>query len=95
MSFDNSASKPNLVENKMISRISKIQKIMQEQNITWLQQVANNMCTFIGNNIISLIIIVLIIVVLIYRYYDVQQKKKNKTSQASDEEVGEETEQIE
>ena len=60
--------------------------IDQEQNITWSQQVANNMCTFIANNIISLIIIVLIIIVLIYRYYDVQEKKKNKSSNTSDEE---------
>jgi predicted PurR-regulated permease PerM len=87
MSFDNSGSKPNLVENKMISRISKIQKIMQEQNITWSQQVANNMCTFIANNIISLIIIVLIIIVLIYRYYDVQEKKKNKSNNTTEEET--------
>lgn len=91
MSFDNSGSKPNLVENKMISRISKIQKFMQEQNITWSQQVANTIYTFIVNNIISLIIIVLVIIVLIYRYYDVQEKKKQKTNNTSEEE----SEQIE
>lgn len=85
MSFDNSGLKPNLVENKMISRISKIQKIIQEQNITWSQQVANNVSSFIVHNIISLIIIVLVIILLIYRYQDVQEKKKNKPTTTSDE----------
>ena len=76
MSFDSTGTKPSLVENKMISRISKIQKIMDEQNITWSQKMGSNFWNFIINNVFSLIIIVFIAIILIYRYNEVKKRKK-------------------
>ena len=76
MSFIESLQKPKLVEGKMIDRISKVQKILKEQNVTIPQQVGKNLFNFIFNNIGSLIVIFLLIFLLYYRYSEVQEKKK-------------------
>lgn len=86
MSFDNTGTKPILVENKMISRISKIQKIMDEKNITWSQKFGSNVMEFIINNVFSLIIIVLIAIILIYRYKEVKNRKKSKSKKDTEDE---------
>ena len=78
MSFDNTGTKPILVEDKMIVRISKIQKIMEKNNITVYQKIGSTIWKFFINNLISIIIILLVIIILIYRYIEVQNRKKNK-----------------
>jgi len=86
MSFDSAGSKPSLVENKMITRISKIQKIMDEQNITWSQKMGSNLWNFIINNVFSLIIIVFIAIILIYRYKEVKNRKKSESKKDTEKE---------
>ena len=86
MSFDSAGSKPSLVENKMISRISKIQKIMDEQNVTWSQKMGSNLWNFIINNVFSLIIIVFIAIILIYRYKEVKNRKKSESKKDTEKE---------
>lgn len=81
MSFINSAQKPNLVEIKIIERINKVQKILEEQNVTFIQQLTKNLFNIIAKNIGSLIVIILLIILLYYRYNEVQEKKKNKKKQ--------------
>jgi hypothetical protein len=78
MSFTNSLTKPNLVDNKIIVRINKVQKILEEQNVTFIHQLAKNLYNFIGKNIGSLIVIILLVILLYYRYNEVQEKKKLK-----------------
>lgn len=87
MSFDSAGSKPSLVENKMITRISKIQKIMDEQNITWSQKMGSNLWNFIINNVFSLIIIVFIAIILIYRYKEVKNRKKSESKKDTEKET--------
>ena len=79
MSFIESSYKPKLVEGKMIDRISKVQKIIQEQNTTLTQQIGKSIFNFICENIGSLIVIILLIILLYYRYSEVQEKKKKKS----------------
>ncbi len=86
MSFDSAGSKPSLVENKMITRISKIQKIMDEQNVTWSQKMGSNLWNFIINNVFSLIIIVFIAIILIYRYKEVKNRKKSESKKDTEKE---------
>ena len=81
MSFINSSQKPNLVEIKIIERINKVQKILEEQNVTFIQQLTKNLFNIIAKNIGSLIVIILLIILLYYRYNEVQEKKKNKKKQ--------------
>ena len=81
MSFINSAQKPNLVEIKIIERINKVQKILEEQNVTFIQQLTKNLFNIIAKNIGSLIVIILLIILLYNRYIEVQEKKKFKNKQ--------------
>ena len=76
MSFIESSQKPKLVEGKMIDRINKVQKLLEEQNVTFTQQLGKSIFNFIIENIGSLIVIVLLIILLYYRYSEVQEKKK-------------------
>jgi predicted PurR-regulated permease PerM len=78
MSFIKSSQKPNLVEIKTLEKINKVQQILKEQNVTFIQQLMKNLYNFIGKNIGSLIVIILLIILLYYRYNEVQEKKKNK-----------------
>ena len=78
MSFDNTGTKPILVEDKMILRISKIQKLMMKNNISFYQKMGITIWKFLINNLISIIIVLLVIIILIYRYIEVQNRKKNK-----------------
>jgi hypothetical protein len=79
MSFIESSYKPKLVEGKMIDRISKVQKIIQEQNTTLTQQIGKMIFNFMYENIGSLIVIMLLIILLYYRYSEVQEKKKKQS----------------
>ena len=81
MSFIKSSQKPNLVEIKTIQKINKVQQILKEQNVTFIQQLMKNLYNFIGKNIGSLIVIILLIILLYYRYNEVQEKKKNRKKQ--------------
>jgi hypothetical protein len=81
MSFTNSLTKPKLVDNKIIVRINKVQKILEEQNVSFIHQLTKNLHNFISKNIGSLIVITLLIILLYYRYNEVQEKKKNKKKQ--------------
>jgi predicted PurR-regulated permease PerM len=81
MSFIKSSQKPNLVEIKTIEKINKVQQILKEQNVTFIQQLMKNLYNFIGKNIGSLIVIILLIILLYYRYNEVQEKKKNRNNQ--------------
>ena len=38
MSFINSSQKPNLVEIKTIQKINKVQQILKEQNVSFIQE---------------------------------------------------------
>jgi hypothetical protein len=76
MSFIKSSQKPNLVEIKTLEKINKVQQILKEQNVTFIQQLMKNLYNFIGKNIGSLIVIILLIILLYYRYNEVQEKKK-------------------
>lgn len=78
MSFINSSQKPNLVEIKIIKRINKVQKILEEQNITFIQQLTKNLFNIIAKNIGSFIVIILLIILLYCRYMEVQEKKNLK-----------------
>lgn len=78
MSFINSSQKPNLVEIKIIKRINKVQKILEEQNVTFIQQLTKNLFNIIAKNIGSFIVIILLIILLYNRYIEVQEKKKFK-----------------
>jgi hypothetical protein len=79
MSFIESLQKPKLVEGKMIDRINKVQKMLEEQNVTFTQQLGKSIFSFIIDNIGSLIVIVLLIILLYYRYSEVQEKKKKSS----------------
>jgi hypothetical protein len=81
MSFINSSQKPNLVEIKIIKRINKVQKILEEQNVSFIQQLTKNLFNIITKNIGSFIVIILLIILLYYRYIEVQEKKKFKNKQ--------------
>ena len=81
MSFIKSSQKPNLVEIKTLEKINKVQQILKEQNVSFIQQLMKNLYNFIGKNIGSLIVIILLIILLYYRYTEVQEKKKNKNNQ--------------
>jgi predicted PurR-regulated permease PerM len=81
MSFINSSQKPNLVEIKIIKRINKVQKILEEQNVSFIQQLTKNLFNIITKNIGSFIVIILLIILLYYRYIEVQEKKKIKNKQ--------------
>lgn len=81
MSFINSSQKPNLVEIKIIKRINKVQKILEEQNVTFIQQLTKNLFNIIAKNIGSFIVIILLIILLYNRYIEVQEKKKFKNKQ--------------
>jgi predicted PurR-regulated permease PerM len=81
MSFIKSSQKPNLVEIKTLEKINKVQQILKEQNVTFIQQLMKNLYNFIGKNIGSLIVIILLIILLYYRYNEVQEKKKNRNNQ--------------
>lgn len=81
MSFINSSQKPNLVEIKIIKRINKVQKILEEQNVTFIQQLTKNLFNIIAKNIRSFIVIILLIILLYNRYIEVQEKKKFKNKQ--------------
>ena len=78
MSFINSSQKPNLVEIKIIKRINKVQKILEEQNVTFIQQLTKNLFNIIAKNIGSFIVIILLIILLYCRYMEVQEKKNLK-----------------
>lgn len=78
MSFINSSQKPNLVEIKIIKRINKVQKILEEQNVTFIQQLTKNLFNIIAKNIGSFIVIILLIILLYNRYIEVQEKKNLK-----------------
>jgi predicted PurR-regulated permease PerM len=80
MSFIKSSQKPNLVEIKTLEKINKVQQILKEQNVTFIQQLMKNLYNFIGKNIGSLIVIILLIILLYYRYNEVQEKKKNRNN---------------
>ena len=75
MSFIDDGTHPKLVEDKMLEKITKVQKIIIEQNITWSQQLSRNIWKFTINNIGTLIIVVVLLLLLYYRYQDVQKKK--------------------
>jgi predicted PurR-regulated permease PerM len=81
MSFINSSQKPNLVEIKIIKRINKVQKILEEQNVSFIQQLSKDLFNIITKNIGSFIVIILLIILLYYRYIEVQEKKKFKNKQ--------------
>jgi predicted PurR-regulated permease PerM len=81
MSFINSSQKPNLVEIKIIKRINKVQKILEEKNVSFIQQLTKNLFNIITKNIGSFIVIILLIILLYYRYIEVQEKKKFKNKQ--------------
>jgi predicted PurR-regulated permease PerM len=81
MSFINSSQKPNLVEIKIIKRINKVQKILEEQNVSFIQQLTKDLFNIITKNIGSFIVIILLIILLYYRYIEVQEKKKIKNKQ--------------
>ena len=81
MSFINSSQKPNLVEIKIIKRINKVQKILEEKNLSFIQQLTKNLFNIITKNIGSFIVIILLIILLYYRYIEVQEKKKFKNKQ--------------
>jgi len=84
MSFIESTQKPKLVEEKMIERINKVQKLLAEQNITFIQQFTQQftqqlykrLSNFIIKHIGCLIVIILLISLLYFRYSEVQDKKK-------------------
>jgi|688.fasta_scaffold723634_2 predicted PurR-regulated permease PerM len=78
MSFIESLQKPKLVESKTIEKITKVQQILKEQNISFIQQLANSLLNFIIKNIGSIIVIILLIILLYYRYNEVQEKKNIK-----------------
>ena len=78
MSFISSAAKPKLVEGKLLNRISRVQKIIQEQNKTWIEHLGDDIWAGILNNIGGIIILIIILVFLVYRYCYVQMKKKEK-----------------
>ena len=42
MSFIKSSQKPNLVEIKTLEKINKVQQILKEQNVTFIQQLMKN-----------------------------------------------------
>jgi predicted PurR-regulated permease PerM len=86
MSFIESSQKPKLVEGKMIERISKVQKILEEQNVTFTQQIGKSLFNFIIGNIGSLIVVILLIILLFYRYSEVQEKKKKSKKKQNTEE---------
>ncbi len=86
MSFIESLQKPKLVEGKMIDRISKVQKILKDQNVTVTQQLGKRLFNFITDNIGSLIVIILLIILLYYRYSEVQEKKKKSKKKQNTEE---------
>jgi hypothetical protein len=80
MSFIESTQKPKLVEEKMIERINKVQKLLVEQNITctqqFTQQLYKKLSNFIIKHIGCLIVILLLTCLLYFRYSEVQEKKK-------------------
>ncbi len=86
MSFIESSQKPKLVEGKMIERISRVQKILEEQNVTFTQQLGKSLLNFIIENIGSLIVVILLIILLYYRYSEVQEKKKKSKKKQNIEE---------
>ena len=86
MSFIESSQKPKLVEGKMIERINKVQKILEEQNVTFTQQLGKSIFNFMLENIGSLIVIILLIILLYYRYSEVQEKKKKSKKKQNIEE---------
>lgn len=78
MSFTDSTPKPKLVEGKIIDKIIKVQKNIEENNITFTKQVFNKIFELIKNNILSFIILMAIIILLFYRYNEVKNRKKTK-----------------
>lgn len=82
MSFDDVNSKPKLVEGKMIDRISRVQKMIKEQNKTLTQEMGESLWKFILNNIGFIILLVFIIIILYYRYHEVQNNRKNKKNKS-------------
>lgn len=80
MSFIESTQKPKLVEEKMIERINKVQKLLAEQNITFTQQFTQQLykklSNFITKHVGCLIVITLLTCLLYFRYSEVQEKKK-------------------
>jgi predicted PurR-regulated permease PerM len=81
MSFIKSSQKPNLVEIKTLEKINKVQQILKEQNVSFIQELIKNLFNLILKNIGSLIVIILLIILLYYRYNEVQEKKKNRNNQ--------------
>jgi len=81
MSFIDDGKHPKLVEEKMLEKITKVQKIIIEQNITWTQQLSRNIWKFTINNIGALIIVIVLILLLYYRYQDVQKKKAKNNNE--------------
>ena len=75
MSFYNDHIYPNLISEKTINKISKAVEIVNDSNNLFSNDIFNNICIFISNNIIILIIIISIFLILCYRYNDVQKKK--------------------
>ena len=88
MSFIESTQKPKLVEEEMIERINKVQKIIADQNITFIQQCTQHftqhftqqlykkLSNFTIKHIGCIIVIILLICLLYFRYNEVQEKKK-------------------
>lgn len=81
MSFTNSLTKPKLVDNKIIVKINKVQQILKEQNITFLQEIKKKLFNFISKHIGSFIVVILLIILLYYRYNEVQENKKKRKKQ--------------
>ena len=78
MSFIESLQKPKLVESKTIEKITKVQQILKEQNISFIQQLGNSLLNFIIKNIGSIIVIILLIILLYYLYKKIKEKKNIK-----------------
>ena len=78
MSFDNTKIRPKLVETKIIERIIKVQKIIEDNNITVFKQIKTFLYNFFINHIGTIIILLLLTILLWYRYKDVQKRKKDR-----------------
>ena len=76
MSFYTETSSPRLVDKKLIERVIRVKKIVDEQNVTIFKQFRMFLYNVFINNIGSVLIIVSIAILLIYRYYDVKYKKQ-------------------
>lgn len=72
MNIETKILKPQLVEPKLLEKITKY----QENNAPLFNKICKKLCNICYDNAIPLVFVGIVFLLLIHRYYDVKQKKK-------------------